>query len=102
MFKSNATGEAGGDNLWRIMYHYYSMRRGEFLEHYHRRSNVEATFSMVKGKFGDAIRGKTDTAQINEVLLKILCHNICVLNHSIHELGLETFWAEMTLAQKVA
>lgn len=70
------------------------MRRSEFLEHYHRRSNVKTTFSMVEGKFGDAIRGKTDTAQINEVFPKILCHNICVLNHSIHELGSEPFWAK--------
>ncbi len=94
-FKSNATGEAGGDNLWRIMYHYYSMRRDEFLEHYHRRSNIESTFSMIKGKFGDAVKGKTETAQLNEVLLKVLCHNICVVHQSMHELKVEqTFCAE--------
>jgi hypothetical protein len=35
------------------------------------------------------VRGKTDTAQFNEVLAKVLCHNICVLIQSIHELGIE-------------
>ena len=101
-FKSNATGEAGGDNLWRIMYHYYSLHRNEFLKHYHRRSNVESTFSAIKGKFGDAVKGKTETAQINEVLLKVLCHNICVVHQSMHELKIEpTFCADLTLAQIV-
>lgn len=101
-FKSNATGEAGGDNLWRIMYHYYSLRRDEFLAHYHRRSNVESTFSMIKGKFGDAVKGKTETAQLNEILLKVLCHNICVVHQSMFELKIEpTFCADLALSQIV-
>ena len=94
-FKSNATGEAGGDNLWRIMFHYYSLRRADFLAHYHKRSNIETTFSMIKGKFGDAIRGKTETAQLNEVLLKVLCHNICVVHQSMHELKIEAGFANV-------
>jgi len=37
----------------------------------------------------------TETAQINEVLCKILCHNVCGLIQSIYELGIEpTFWSE--------
>ena len=88
-FKSNATGEAGGDNLWKIMFHYYSLHRQDFLTHYHKRSNIESTVSMIKGKFGDAIKGKSETAQINEVLFKVLCHNICVVHQSVFELGIE-------------
>lgn len=77
----------------------YSTRSGrravsEFLAHYHKRSNVETTFSMIKGKFGASIRSKAPTAQRNEVMLKVLCHNVCVLVQSIYELGIEpTFWA---------
>jgi hypothetical protein len=41
------------------MYFYYSFRRDEFLKHYHQRSNIESTFSMVKAKFRDHVRGKT-------------------------------------------
>lgn len=41
-FKRVATGWSGG--LWTKMFHYFSLRREEFLRHYHRRSNVEATF----------------------------------------------------------
>jgi transposase len=61
----------------------------EFLQHYHKRSNVESTFSMIKAKFGDAVRSKTDTAMVNEVLCKIVCHNICCLIQETHELGID-------------
>lgn len=71
------------------MYYYFMYQRETFLEHYHKRSNVESVFSMVKGKFGDSVRSKSDVGQINEVLCKVLCHNICVLVQAIHELGIE-------------
>ncbi len=90
-FKSNTTGE--GPDLWRKLYHYFSFNREDFLKHYHKRSNVETAFSMIKGKFGDAVRAKTETAQVNKVLLKVLCHNLCVLVQAIYELGIEpAFW----------
>ncbi len=39
----------------------------------------------------------------NEVLAKVLCHNICVLIQAIHELGTEpAFGAEMADARNVA
>lgn len=77
------------DSTWIKMYHFYAYNREQFLDHYHKRSNVESTYSMIKAKFGDAVRSKSDTGQINEVLCKVLCHNICVLVQSIHEFGIE-------------
>lgn len=92
-FKSNATGGVGG--LFEKMFHYFRYQQAEFMEHYHKRSNVESTFSMVKRKFGDSVRAKTDTAMVNEVLCKILCHNLCVLIQEQCELGIETaFWKD--------
>lgn len=88
-FKSNSTGKKRGSELWSRMYHYFMYNREEFLSHYHKRSNVETTFHMIKSKFGDAVRSKTETAQVNEVLLKILCHNICVVIQEMFELGIE-------------
>jgi len=77
------------------MYHYYQFNREFFLQRYHKRSNVETTFSMIKAKFGDGLRSKTQTAQVNEALCKVLCHNICCLIQSIFELGIEpTFWGD--------
>lgn len=79
---------------WDRMLHYYHYRKNDFLRHYHRRSNVETTFHMIKAKFGSRIRSKSATAMVNEVLCKILCHNLCVLVQSAYELGIEArFWA---------
>ncbi len=89
-FKSNASGKARGSTLWRKMYHYFMLNREEFMEHYHKRSNVETTFHMIKSKFGDSLRSRKKVSQRNEVLLKILCHNIVVLIHEMYELGIET------------
>ena len=74
--------------LWKKLYHYFMFQREEFLQHYHKRSNAETVFHMVKSKFGDAVRSKNKTAQINEVLLKVLCHNICVVIQEMHEIGI--------------
>jgi transposase len=92
-FKSNTTGK--GSELWRKMWHYYQFNRSEFLESYHKRSNVESTFSMIKAKFGASVRSKAPVAQMNEVLCKVICHNLCVLVQSIYELGIDpVFWKE--------
>lgn len=93
-FKSTNTGAGShrrrsvGASAWSKMYAYFVYRRDEFMEHYHQRSNVEATFSMMKRKFGDSLRTKTDTAMVNEVLCKVLCHNLSVLVHAMYELGI--------------
>ena len=94
-FRCNATTEnpQSGD-VWKRMLRFYQYNQESFMEHYHRRSNVEATFSMIKRKFGDRVRGKTETARINEVLCKVLCHNICCLVQSIYELGIEVDFRE--------
>jgi transposase len=93
-FKVNSqAGEAG--SLWEKLYFYYQFRRDEFLQHYHQRSNMESTFSMVKAKFRDHVRSKTDVAMKNEVLCKFLCHNLCVIHQSQIELGIAPlFWGE--------
>src|SRR5205814_1680707 len=93
-FRSDTTAVRGG--ILEKMFHLYNLNREEYLSHYHKRSNVESTFSMVKAKFGDSLRSKTDTAMANEALCKILCHNICCLIQSMFELGIEArFWEEV-------
>ena len=102
-FKINSKPEhTHGDSLWAKTYHYFSLFREEFMDHYHKRSNVETAFSMIKAKFGSAVRSKTPVAQMNEVLVKILCHNICVLIQAMYVLGVEPdFRGEKTFASKV-
>lgn len=93
-FKSNAKPEHRSKNhLWTRLYYFYSMNADWFEKHYHKRSNVESTFSMIKRRFESHVRARTKTAQINEALCKILCHNICVIIHSMYERGIEPeFW----------
>lgn len=96
-FKKNATeGTVKTGETWRLMFAFYTIHQEKFLEHYHKRSNSETVFSMIKAKFGDTLRCKTDTALINEILAKAICHNICVIITSIYELGLKPkFWQKL-------
>jgi len=102
-FKSTSTGRGwvkgenqvtGGCDLWLKMWRYYTFHSEQFMEHYHKRSNVESTFSMIKAKFGNGLRSKGRIAQINEALCKVLCHNICCVIQSIHELGIEVNFSQ--------
>ena len=76
-------------STWSKMYHMFSYQRDTFLSRYHQRSNVETTFSMIKAKFGDSLRSKSEIGQFNEVLCKVVAHNLCVLIACIHEIGLD-------------
>jgi len=84
LFKKNATATAKGSMEWHRMYRYFKDRKEEFLKHYHMRSNSESGFFMIKQKFGGFISSKKPIAQENEILCKILCHNICVLIQEIY------------------
>jgi transposase len=91
-FKAGSVGTSKCEVCNR-MFHYYQFNRAEFMMHYHKQSNVESTFSMIKAKFGGSVRSKLPAAQVNEVLCKILCHNLCCLIQSTYELGIDaSFW----------
>jgi transposase len=65
--------------IWSRNFDYFTNHRRDFLKNYHQRSNVETTFSMIKAKFGAFVRSRTTVAQHNELLCKVLCHNLCCL-----------------------
>lgn len=88
-FKSNARPGHLNQPTWNRLFHFFALNREEFLASYHKRSNVEATFSAIKRVFGDSVRSKNFAAQVNEVLLKVLCHNIRCVVHAMHELGVD-------------
>jgi transposase len=96
-FRSNA--KPGGPSLWKRMYDFFHDNQEAFYSQYHKRSNVETTFSMIKAKFGASVRSKSSTAQVNEVLCKVLCHNLCCLVSAFYELGVvPEFWGTGTSA----
>jgi len=86
-FKKSTTGKRVKYPIWRKMYHYFLYKHDEFLEHYHKRSNAETVFHMIKTKFKDNVRSKNKIAQVNEILCKVICHNICVVIQEMNELG---------------
>jgi hypothetical protein len=97
-FRSNATAtNRRSGSVWRSMYHLFRANEERFMQAYHKRSNVETTFSMIKAKFGEKLRSKTPTAQANEVLCKVLCHNLCVLVQSMYEFGIEVNFSAPSL-----
>jgi transposase len=86
-FKQNSV--LGNTPLWDKMFHFFNLHRDEFLAKYHKRSNVESTFSAIKRKFGDAVRSRTDVSMRNESLAKIVCHNLCCVVQEWYELGID-------------
>ncbi len=86
-FKSYAKATSPSPT-WNRLLGYFIMNREEFLSAYHKRSNAESTFSAIKRLFDDSVRSKTRVAQINEVLLKVLAHNIRCLIHAMAEMGI--------------
>ena len=84
-FKSNTVVPALDDkSAWAIMYHYFQANRQEFWDYYHRRSNVESTFNMVKSKFGSSLLCKSTAGQVNEAICKVLCHNLVEVSRALH------------------
>lgn len=94
-FKKNATSRSKGFAIWNAMYRYYKDNRDDFMQHYHKRSNVESVFSMMKRKQGCNLRTKNDIAQVNEIMCKCLVHNICVLIQEMFEIGIKIDFKEV-------
>ena len=85
-FKKSHSGRRGG--IWREKYLQWRDDYEYFSKHYHQRSNVESVMMMIKSKFGDAVRSKTETAMRNEVYCKLICHNIYCLIMAMHRLDI--------------
>lgn len=94
-FRVNATAKPRGSKLWRKMYRYFQYNEEEFLRHYHKRSNSETVFHMIKTKLGDKLKSKKFTSQKNELLCKVIAHNIIVLIHEMFELGINPVFSQL-------
>ena len=94
-FKKNAISRAGGFAIWNTMYRYFKDNKEDFMKHYHKRSNAESLFSMMKRKQGCNLRTKNDIAQVNEIMCKCLVHNICVLIQEMFEIGIKVDFKEV-------
>ena len=87
-FKSNSIGKPKGNNhIWRKMYAMFMLRKEEFEEHYHLRSNVEITFSALRLKLRDSLKSKSFIAQKKEMFCKAIAYSKTLLIHEMFELG---------------
>ncbi|MFN8644257.1 MAG: transposase [Candidatus Binatia bacterium] len=69
----NAISGNTGCETWDKLFHFLHFHRQEFMRAYHKRSNVEHL--QRSSVFGDFVRSRNKAA-INELLLKIICHNL--------------------------
>ena len=88
-FKSNAKANPKGCKLWRDMYEFFHDNKEEFEKHYHQRSNVESAYFMIKRNYRNNLRMRSYYSQMNEILVKCICHNLAVLVQESFELGLK-------------
>jgi hypothetical protein len=90
-FKDNAVVDLKSE-AWSHHLVTFRFNQERFLPHYHRRSNAETCFAMMK-RFGSSVRSRTPTAQINETLAICLAHNAVCLTRAIFMAGLvPVFW----------
>jgi len=94
--RSLGKGQSGGN--WAEMYHYFNFRKVEISTALPQGQQRRIHVLHDEREFGDSIRSKTDTAMVNEVLCKVLCHNLVVLIHEMYELGVDlVFWRKETV-----
>ena len=92
----NINREKTNNSPWTKMLRLWKNNQMYFAEHYHRRSNVEATFGALKRRFGDFCRSKLPETQENEILCKVVCFNATVLSEALLQYDLkEGFIKEM-------
>lgn len=89
-FRSNSIPNSVGVRAWSRLYKYFKDHNEHFMSRYHLRSNAETGFWMIKQRFGQHIKSRNTIGQTNEILCKVLCHNIAVLVQETFLSGLET------------
>ncbi|MDE2482156.1 MAG: transposase [bacterium] len=84
--KDGMTGR--GNRFMEQMFHAFRAEDPDVLSRYHQRSNVETVMFMIKQQFGDRVAARSKHGQINELLAKVLCHNLQCLVMATAELGI--------------
>jgi len=83
--------------IWNKCFLLFRDKKEDWDKHYHKRSNVETCFAMIKRRFGEYLLSKNYTAQRNELMIKFICHNICCLIEEIYEKNIEVDFQKTNL-----
>ncbi|MBI5046339.1 transposase [Candidatus Micrarchaeota archaeon] len=98
LFKANNTlhpqDHYTKSEVWLKMLRLFHDNNYFFMQKYHKRSNIETVFSMIKKKLNPNLKSKDELAQKNELLCNLICHNLIILIHEMFESGLEIPWLD--------
>lgn len=94
-FKINSHPRKRNFGVWQEMYYFFQNNKELFMKKYHLISNVESGFHMIKSRFGDITMMKREVSSRNDILCKVLCHNLCVLCQEMFLLGVEFNFAQL-------
>lgn len=75
--------------IWNKMFLIFRDNKEKFMKSYHKRSDVETTFSMVKMRLGEFLKCKDFDSQRSELMMKFICHNICCLIEEMYNNGIK-------------
>ncbi len=75
--------------IWNKMFLMFRDNKEKFMKSYHKRSNVETTFAMVKMRLGEFLKCKDFDSQRSELIMKFICHNICCLIEEMYKNGIK-------------
>lgn len=87
--KKNTRLKNRGSPVWGNMVRQWAKNKKVFMEKYGQRNNVESTFKAMKQKFEPYVKNKKDTAQINEILCKVILQNLSVILFNFFSLGIK-------------
>lgn len=85
--KKNMTGRGGMGKYpaWGHMIRKFRQNERLYMQHYAKRSNVEAVYSSFKRAIRDTLAGKRPLAQENEALCVAIVHNLRILVRAMYQ-----------------
>jgi len=88
-FPKNVRAKTTSSKYYKKAYRFFRDYPREFYNIYHKRSVVESVFGSIKKRFGETIKSKLYTSQVNELLCKIASYNVTVLNFAMDEFNID-------------
>lgn len=76
---------------WNRMIHLWKEKPELFQKNYYLRERVECVFSQMKTTLFDGINSRSFLSQKNELVIRVICHNLSVIVESIFKFGIEPY-----------
>jgi len=93
------TGKTHPETLGRL-YQRFLEDQDLYWEHYGQRSLAESGNNVLKTRFGHALRSRKLHAQHNELMLRLVCHNIAQLIQAVEKFDINPrYWAPDLIAK---